>query len=80
MNKAAVFHRADSEMCYLGDDGNLTLVLRAARGDLSGVQAVYDDRYDARPKRPWRRLLLENGTATGYTIILKPLSGVHTAG
>lgn len=65
MNKAAVFHRADSEMCYLGDDGDLTLVLRAARGDLSGVQAVYDDRYDARPKRPWRRLLLEKRHSDG---------------
>ena len=65
MNKGAVYHRADSEWCYLGDDGLLTIVLRAARGDLQGVQMVYDDRYDAKPKRPWRRLMLEKRHSAG---------------
>lgn len=59
MNKAAIYHRADSEMCYLTDAGQLVIVVRAARGDLSHVQMVYDDRYDAVPKRPWQRILLE---------------------
>ena len=65
MNKAAVYHRADSEMCYVGDDGLLTLIVRAARGDLSGVELVYDDRYDAKPKRLWQRLSLEKRHSAG---------------
>lgn len=59
MNLAAVYHRADSELCYLGDDGLMTLLVWAARGDIAAVELVYDDRYDAVPKRPWRRLHME---------------------
>lgn len=65
MNKAGVFHRADSGLCYVGDDGRLTVFLRASRGDLAEVQLVYDDRYDAKPKRPWQRLKMEKRHSDG---------------
>ena len=63
MNKTSILHRADSEMCYLTDDGQMVLVLKAARGDLAEVVLVYDDRYDAVPKREPRRLPLERYAA-----------------
>ncbi len=59
MNTAAIYHRADSEQCYLTDAGRMVITLQAARGDLSRVLLVYDDRYDAQPKREPRRLSLE---------------------
>ena len=46
MNKAAIFHRVDSEYCYLLDDKTLVLRLRAAKGDLKGANVVYGNRFE----------------------------------
>lgn len=46
MNKAAVYHRVDSEYCYLLDERTLVLRLRCAKGDLKSVSVVYGNRFD----------------------------------
>ncbi len=46
MNKAAIYHRVDSEYCYLLDDKTFVLRLRASNGDLKSVSVVYGNRFD----------------------------------
>ncbi|MBQ7752996.1 MAG: glycoside hydrolase family 13 protein [Treponema sp.] len=46
MNKAAVYHRVDSEYCYLLDERTLVLRLRCAKGDLKSVSVVYGNRFE----------------------------------
>ena len=46
MNKAAIFHRVDSEYCYLLDERTFVLRLRCAKGDLKSVSVFYGNRFD----------------------------------
>jgi glycosidase len=50
MIKEAIFHKADSNFCYLTDSRNMVIVVKAAKGDLSNVLLLYDVRYDKSPK------------------------------
>lgn len=59
MFKEALIHKADSSMCYLTDDGNVVITLKAKKGDLSQAVLIYDDRYDFHIKRDCIRIPLQ---------------------
>lgn len=58
MIKEAVFHQADSEMCYLTDDGKVVITLKAKKDDIDRIVMLYDDRYDKIPKQEFIRIPL----------------------
>ncbi len=58
MIKEAIIHRADSDMCYLTDEGTIVITVKAQKGDLSEVVMIYDDRYDRNPVQQPIRITL----------------------
>lgn len=50
MVKEAVFHRADSEMCYLADNGNVVITVKTKKNDIADMVLLYSDRYDGKTK------------------------------
>ena len=46
MNKAAIYHRPDSEYAYLYDKDTMHIRLRTAKGDMEQVWLLHGDPYD----------------------------------
>ncbi|MDR0199473.1 MAG: glycoside hydrolase family 13 protein [Streptococcaceae bacterium] len=45
MNTAALYHRPESEFCYLYKDGSVHVRLRTAKDDIQSVKLIYADPY-----------------------------------
>lgn len=48
MNFAAIYHRPESEMAFLGDPQTMHIRLRTAKGDIKTVQLLHGDPYSLR--------------------------------
>jgi len=76
MNKAAVFHRVDSEYSYLLDEKTVVLRLRCAKDDMKSVSVFYGNRVYWGAEVPVKEIKMEK-IATGslhdyYEAVVQP--------